>query len=338
MIVNYIMVSLKDVAKACNLSVTQVSRALNGHSDVSQKSKELVLETAKKMGYIKNMTAQRLVTRESNQIAIIFSGLKEDDNRFSTSFLFEMLKGVNDFALTVNYEPVIHIVNNSDTSYVDFCKQRNIPGAIVVGMKYDDYRFQELINSEFPCVAIDIQVEGKNKGCVVVNNYYYSMSAVNLMIQKGRKHIGIICGHEHAMVTNERKIGYQAALTFSGIEYDPNLVVIADFDYDKAYEMTKKLIENNPHIDGLFCVSDVMAMGSLKAINDLGKRVPDDIALFGFDGIALTEFSTPPISTIKQFNKKKGMAAAKLLYEILHHTNEENTVVIPCEILVRESV
>ncbi len=331
------MVGLKDVAKECGISVTQVSRALNGHNDVSEKTRKLVEKTAKEMGYVKNIAAQMLVTQKSKQIALFHKGIN-DNNKLTGSMLVKMLKGINEFVSGKGWESVLYLVDNFDVSYLDYCKQRNIPGVILTGMEFDDERYLELIESDFPCVVIDIPIEGENKGCVLINNVFYTMAGVEKLIAKGRKRIAMLCGHDHAVVSIERKNGYQIALTKHGILYDDSIVENADFDYDKAYEKTIELMKNDSSIDAFFCQSDIMAIACMKAIKDIGKKVPEDVSVLGFDGMVLCDFTTPSLSTIEQDVERKGYAAAKLIYDIIHGENEENTCLVPCSIVVRESL
>ncbi|QUI22172.1 LacI family DNA-binding transcriptional regulator [Vallitalea pronyensis] len=330
------MVGLKDIAKACGISMTQVSRALNGKDDVSDKTKKLVLETAKRMGYVKNIAAQRLATQQSNQIALFHKGIN-DNNKFSGTMLVNFLKGMNECLTNRDWEPVLHLVDNFEIPYADYCKQRNIPGVIVMGMAFDDERYLELIKSDFPVVVNDIPIEGENKGCVIINNAYYAAKAVELLITKGCQHIGMLCGHDHASVTIERKAGYQMAIVQQGITYNPDYVVNAMFNYQTAYDKTLALIANHSEIDGIFCHSDAMAIACMKAIQHAGKSIPEDIKVIGFDDIVISEFANPPLSTVKQDYYKKGYVAAQLILDIIQHNEVPYTQVVPCEIIDRES-
>ena len=132
-------------------------------------------------------------------------------------------------------------------------------------------------------------------------------------------------------------MGYEMALKKSGIPVDESIIIKADFNLDKAYEETKKLIACHPEIDGLFCASDFMALGTLNALQEMGKNVPDKVSVFGSDGIVLGEYSNPPLSTVKQDNLRKGYSAARLLCGILSNSQQERTVVVPCEIVLRNS-
>lgn len=331
------MVSLKDIAQACNLSLTQVSRALNDHKDVSEKTKIKVREMADQLGYVKNINAQILATKESNQIAIMIFGIDKDKNS-EPSIIFNIIKGVNRYAKENAYEAVVHLNEDPDLSYLNFCRQRGITGIILFGVNYEDNNFKEIIASDFPCVVIDIPVEGVNKGSVVVNNIYYSMAAVNYLVERGRRRIAMLCGHGHSMVDVERRSGYEMTLNKYDIPIDNNIIVYADFDTQKAYEKTKELMEQHPDVDGIYCASDFMALGAMQALKEMGKEVPEDVSIFGFDGILIGEYSSPTLSTIKQDNFRKGYAAAQLLCDILHQTAQTQTIVVPCDVVCRQSV
>lgn len=332
------MIGLKDVAVVCGVSEAQVSRALGDKPGVSEKTKQRIKETAESMGYVKNIYAQTLASGTSNQIVLVVNGLKEDKNRYSSSMILDVLRGLNDFVLDVGCELALHIVDENNVSFLNFCNQRNIPGIVVCGMKYDNPQFQELVASDYPCVAIDIPIDGENKGCVLINNSFYTTSIVRKVIDRGRRRIAMITGHSHAVVTAERNSGYQAALMMNGIDYDASIVMSGDFDYDHSYDVTKQLISEHGDIDAIFCHSDIMALGCMKALQDMHIKVPREIAVVGFDGVVLGEFSTPTLSTVKQDNVKKGYAAGKLLYDILHDDVSEHTVMVPCEVVIRKSL
>ncbi len=327
------MVGLKDIASACGVSLTQVSRALNSHGDVSQKTRKLVLKTAKELGYVKNINAQNLANGKAKQIALIINGITEDENLFNTNMLQQLLKGASKFAETVDYEVVLHVLPNEDISLINHFKQRNIHGIVIFGVKYDAENFKELMESDFACVAIDIPIKGKNKGSVIVNNNYYSMIAVQELINKGKKNIAMISGHEHAIVTLERSSGYRAAHALNNVEINEEIIVQADFDYQLAYEKTAELFIKHKEIDAIFCHSDIMALGACKALEEMNIDPKNEILLCGFDGITLRDVMFPYISTIKQNHVDKGYEASKLLYNILNKpTNTiDNTIFVPCD-------
>jgi LacI family transcriptional regulator len=190
--------------------------------------------------------------------------------------------------------------------------------------------------SDFPCVVIDTPSAGKNKACVLIDNEMYSQLAVNEMINRGYKRIGMINGHTHASVSIGRLQGYKNALLQNGLEFDAELVRDAAFEYDLAAAETEKLLKHN--VDGIFCASDIMAMAALETIRTKKLDVPADIGLFGFDGLLFTRFITPNLSTVVQDNYQKGYEAARLLYKILSNEDYVNFVYTGCEVRVTDSI
>ncbi|MEG0754518.1 MAG: LacI family DNA-binding transcriptional regulator [Angelakisella sp.] len=330
------MIGLKDVAQACGLSVTQVSRALNGKSDVSLATRERVERVAAQIGYVKNLTAQSLSSKQSNQLAVIIRGL--DGKRESTSFVIDAIRGINAFARQNGYETVVHFIEEIPESYESYCRQRGVGGMMLFNVNFNDESFIRLQESSFPCVGIDMAMSGENKGCVIVNNAYYTTLAMQQLIKRGRKKIALIAGDPGAFVTIERQSGYEMALRQAGMEPDPKLMGCGEFRLEDARSETLRLMKESPDIDGFFCMSDLMAIGTIDALNSLGYKLPEQVSIFGFDGLPLTDYIHPVLSTIKQDHIKKGYHAARLLTQIMRGEQDERTVVLPCELWLRESL
>ena len=330
------MTTLKDIAKMCKLSVTQVSRALNDRDDVSLSTKNKVRKAANELGYVKNINAKRLVMRESNQISVIIHGF-DRYKRDNDNILLTVLNGTYNYAESINYEIVPFFVSQKNKeSYLQYCKSRLINGVIFIGARSDDDRFLELINSDFPCVTIDTLIEGRNKASVLIDDEYYAYKAVSEMINRGYKKIGMINGHEYAYVSHQRLEGYKNAIEDHGLNLDQRLIKRANFEFDEASLKTRELINEN--VDAIFCSSDIMAMGAFCEIFDNNLKVPDDIAIFGFDGLMVTKYTNPKISTIVQDNYKKGYKSANILHKIVKNEDYEKKVFVDCEIRITNSI
>ncbi len=329
------MITLKDVAREANMSVTQVSRALNGHDDVSEETKARIRQIANELGYIKNTMAQKLVMQVKNEIALVIKGFEDEANLSDYNPIYKILCGVNKLATEKNWELVVFMLQDSTSSYVEFFRNKGISKAILSWFEYDDERLIELIDSNISCVFIDIPVEGNRNGCVITNNILYATQAVEALIRSGKKHIAMISGTPHAMVTIEREAGYKVALEKHQMKIYP--YYDGDFNQKKAKDMTKKALEENPEIDGFFCASDYMAFGCMEAIEAFGKRIPEDIAVVGFDDIPISRHIKPTLSTIRQDDFAKGYEAAKLLTE-LEENNEKSVVTLGCEFIKRDSL
>jgi len=332
------MVTLKQIAEACGMSITQVSRALNDHLDVSEKSKKRILRVANEMGYVKNLFASSLVNRTSNMIAVIIEGAEADNVDPLSLNIYQLQLGISEAASTANLEPFIYLKKRSTKlDYVNFCKQRYASGLIIFGSYYDSSEYIALQNSDFPSVSIDMMSEGPFSGSVVINNVFYSKTAVSQLIDNGCKKIAIICGSKSSYVTHERLSGYQIALSMNNIPYNEDLVYYADYNSALASVATKELLKNHPDTDGIFCMSDQMAISCIETLKALNKDVPKDIKVFGFDGMYLGNIISPSLSTIEQDFKLKGIAAVRLLSNIIRGEQIEKTIIIPCHAIFRES-
>ena len=332
------MVKLKDVAKASGMSVTQVSRALNDYDDVNEETKARIKAVAKELGYVKNVTAQKLATGMSNQIAVVIKGLDDYSNLVEYNSIYPILCGVNAYTSKANYEVVVFILQEEVNSYIRYFKDKGIQQAILFGFDYDDVRFVELIQSDYTCVCIDIQIEGRNKGSVITNNTFYAAQAVELLFKSGKQNIAMMSGKSHAVVSIEREAGYRVAVQKHQQVINEAYILNGEFQEIKARELMLSLLEEHPEVDGIFCASDYMALGCMDAIKSVGKKIPDDIAIVGFDNVPVARYVTPSLSTVAQDDYQKGYKAAELLANILNKTVENTTVFLECELKIRESV
>ncbi len=333
------MVTIKDIAKKAGISVTTVSRALNDYYDVSPTTKALIQSIAKEMGYVPNRSAQSLVKQKSNTLAIILSGLEKEGGK--DNIVYGMLSGMYAFAETVNYEVALFTTSTAQQkkkSYVQFCKEHNIGGAVVNGIRTDDPFFEELLHSDLPCVLIDVFMEGKNTCNISIDNVKASQQAVEYLIKNNHKNIAMINGRKEASVSVERQKGYINALTASGIEVKGDYLVYADYLEETAYEKTKELIKKFPEITALFCASDMMALGSIRAIKNCGLCIPQDISVVGFDNIPLSAYSTPALTTISQDFYFMGYEASRQLLKMINNEPVKKNVFLKHKLLERDSV
>lgn len=331
------MVYLKDVAARAGVSVTQASRALNGYDDVSAATRQKVELAAKELGYVKNIAASALAGGSRGQIAALMVGLEIELGELGTSNIYPLLSGISEYASQNNLEFVSYMIHDSEASFTDFCRKRGLKNVILFGADYDSPNIQDMIKSEITCVVVDIPLEGENKGCVMINDFYYAKLAVTRMIEGGCKNIIMFSGHPHAYVSLARISGYKAALQDAGLTFCKT--VDAKFDYYRAAELMPELLEENPEVDGFFCISDYMALGCHSVLSQRGISIPEQISIFGFDGIVASQMVHPTLSTIRQDCFRKGFAAAKLIDDIVQTDgNCEKTVVVPCTLIEGGSV
>lgn len=332
------MSTIKDIAKAAGVSVTTVSRALNGYSDVNEKTRKKIEKVAKELNYSPNTLARSLVMNKSKTIGLLISGL--DRGSIKDNFTFEVLVGLNKFVSESDYDLVIFSTTSSkqrEKTYSQLCRERKVDGAIIQGIRTDDPYLREVVESDIPCVLIDIPIESDTVGYITTDNMLGAKKGVQHLIELGHKDIAMINGHEFAFVSRQRLEGYYQALDAAGVSINPSWVVNGDFDEKKAEEQALKLLKLYPDITAIFCASDLMAMGAIKAAKQLNINVPEELSIVGYDDIVLAEYITPALTTIAQDKVQMGYEAAKLLINMLENHDKPHKITLPTELKVRES-
>jgi LacI family transcriptional regulator len=330
--------TIKDIAKVAGVSITTVSRALNGYSDVNEKTRQKIIEIAKQLNYSPNTLARGLVMNKSKTIGLLVSGLTRESAK--DNFTFEVLAGVNQYVSEVDYDMVLFSTTSTkqrEKTYTQLCRERRVDGAILQGIRSDDPYLQEVVESDIPCVLIDIPIESETVGYVTTDNVLGAKKAVEHLISLGHKNIAMINGYSYAFVSEQRLKGFKEALLEAGLPIHEEWIADGEFREDNAEREALRLLTNYPHITAFFCASDLMALGVIKAAKRLGKRIPDDVAIIGYDDIILASYATPPLSTIAQNKFAMGYEAAKLLIHMLEGKATSHVKILETELKIRES-
>src|SRR5690625_1523735 len=209
------MVTIKEIAAKAKVSITTVSRALNGHTDVSERTRKKITEIARDMKYSPNKLARSLVSNKSYTIGLLVSnsGIDEEivKNKFSSEMMFvmEVMSGINGYVSETNYDLILFNTDSSEQknkSYTELCMERRVQGVIVSGVKTNDVYLKEITESNLPCVLIDIPVPNANNnvGYVTTNNIDSANNAVRHLVGLGHKNIAMVNGHEYATVSQMR--------------------------------------------------------------------------------------------------------------------------------------
>lgn len=333
------MTTIKDLARAAGVSITTVSRALNGYNDVSRETREKITKIAEEMNYRPNAVARSLVTKKTRTIGVILSEIKRSGAKDSVAF--EILCGINDRAAELNYDILLFSTNPKKQlvkSYSDLCSERNVEGAIISGLRIQDQYLHEIIgNVDFPSVLIDIPLAGELLGHVTTNNVHGALMAMEHLLDLGHRNIAMINGHNEATISKERLAGYTQALQKRNIAFRPELVYNGNFTEEGGTEAMHQIMLSHPEVTAVFSSSDLMALGALRAAERHGKKVPESISLVGFDDIPLVSYCSPRITTIRQDHYEMGFQAAQLLIDILEGRKVSRKIVLANELIVRES-
>lgn len=332
------LATIKDISQKTGFSITTVSRALNGYSDVSDSTRKLIKEAAETLNYSPNGLARGLVMKETKTLGLLVSGMtyKNIDN----NFVFEVLCGINDSAANSDYDLILFSTNTAKQkmkTYTQLCRERKVDGVILQGVKTDDPYLQEVLDSDIPCVLIDIPIHSEYVGFVSTNHKQSAQAAVEHLIGLGHRQIAMVNGYPEAFVSKERYEGYSDAMRNAGLSLKPEWIVNGNFTEEEAQQQASELLKAYPEITAIFCASDMMALGVMKAANEQGISIPDELSIVGFDDIPTAAYFQPPLTTIGQNMYQLGHEAANLLMGMLKSEDSPKFNILQNELVLRSS-
>lgn len=333
------MATIKDVAKKAGLSVGTVSKVFNGYSEIPNSTKEKVFQVAKDLDYVPRKSAVELSKKEKMYIGLIVENLSFQ--YANDEYLFKLLAGVHKRVEELGYELIIYTtkqIRKQNFSYINFCKYHNLVGAIIHGLEVGDPLLKELSSSSIPCVLIDINLEGKNTASITTDNEKAAEEVFDILFSNGHKKICHIVGSHGAEVSNIRKRGFINGAKKNNYDTDDIIFIDGEFNEKVSYKNVKKMMRNHKDITAIFASSDIMALGALKALNELGYKVGEDFTLIGFDGLSTLQYVTPPITTVKQNFEKIGRVAVDTLIRINNKRKVNNKYYVDYKIIQGNSI
>ena len=312
------MVSLKDISKACGVSVATVSKALNDHSDISAATKERIRKVAEELGYRPNAAAQALKTNRTNNIGVLFvdaanTGLTHDYfNHVLDSF--KKTAEENGFDITFINGGKARINN---MSYLSHAIYRGFDGVVIACVDFSDPEVDELVKSSIPVVTIDHFFY--NRIAILSDNVKGMKDLVNYVYEQGHRKIAYIHGMESS-VTQSRLASFYKTLQDLDVYIPDEYVLAAPYrDTEAAFEATNKLLDLPDPPTVIFYPDDISCFGGRNAIRQRGMRIPDDISVVGYDGIELVSRISPMLTTIVQDTEKIGRLAASKLIDLINN-------------------
>ncbi|WP_332634523.1 LacI family DNA-binding transcriptional regulator [Halalkalibacter flavus] len=332
------MATIKDIAKAAGVSVTTVSRALNGYNDVNEKTRAKIKSIAEELNYSPNAVARSLVKSKTETIGLLVSELSLSGAK--DMFTYEIMCGINDSSSEKGYDLILFSTNSAKQkakSYSQLCRERQVEGVIMQGIKIDDPYLKEVIDSNIPCVLIDVEIEGENVGFVSTDNVFGAQMAVKHLTNLGHRNIAIMNGHNQAVVSQKRLQGYKKQLEEASIPFQDEYVLNGEFLEEKAEKVAYSFLNEHPEVTAIFCASDLMALGVMNAAKRQGIAVPEELSIVGYDNITLAEYVQPQLSTVEQNKYQIGFKAAKLLIDMLEGNKANRKVILDNQLIIRNT-
>jgi len=331
-------VTMKDIASVLGVSVTTVSKALKNHPDISADMIRKIKKTANDLGYSKNYSASLLRGNKSKIIGVVMSDV-------SNPFFTELLLGIQEVARKKGYE-ILFSSSQGNEEYenqaIETLLNRRVDGLIICPIQqefsqFDKYNLREkaVITGNIPSCDIDYVVSDEFKG---------SYMATKHLIDSGCGKIAMLNNYLHLKSSlNKRFDGYKAALLDSGIGFDESLLLTVDriippHRLQDGYDDIKEFILKNTDIDGIFCFNDLLAFGTLKVLNELNIKIPEQISVVGYDNIDFSEIITPALSSIQIHKYEMGKLAMKMLLDRIEKPEMEfRKNITDVELIIRNS-
>jgi DNA-binding LacI/PurR family transcriptional regulator len=327
-------VTIRDVARQAEVSVATVSRYLNSSGPVSDQVAEKLDQVMADLKYVPQAAARQLATRRTRLIGVLLTNLDND-------FFSPLLRGIEEGVRSGGYNLLVATYHAASRDQAPPpIGPHNIDGLLVFADSLDDKSLAALHHRGFPLVLIHrTPPEGLPIPCVTVENKAATRRLIEHLIEvHGKRRILLMRGESNQEDAYWREIGFRDALSAHGLEFDPQLVLRGEFDRDIAYQSLKKHLENGTApFDAIFTGDDDAAIGVMRILIEKGYRVPEDVAVVGFDDMSSSAFLTPPLTTVRAPTEQVGRIAAQQLINLLAKETTQGTILLPTEIILRRS-
>lgn len=307
------MVSMKDIAKRCGVSIATVSKALNGQPDIGEETRSRICAAAAEMGYMTNSAARALKTNRTYNLGVLF--VDESRSGLSHEYFSSLLESFKVEAESHGYDITFinHNVGGKPTSYLQHCLYRGLDGVIIACVDFTDPRVEEMVNSGIPLVTIDHVFN--NRLAVISDNVSGVETLVRYVYSKGHRKLAFLHG-EDTTVTRRRLTGFYRACEELGLEIPDEYVRACVYhDPDRCAQATRELLALPDRPTCILFPDDFSFIGGMNVLNELGLRIPEDISAVGYDGIHLAKVMR--LTTYSQNTRELGRVAAKKLISLI---------------------
>lgn len=331
-------VTIKDVAKRANVAPSTVSRVIADSPRISEKTKRKVRQAMKELGYHPNFIARSLANQATQVIGIVMPSAAEQ--ALQNPFFPEVIRGISKAAHEKKY--ALQMSTGEKEIYegvVDMLQGRRVDGVILLYSRINDRLMKYLQKHQFPFVVIGKPHQKEEQITHVDNdNYRASKEATEHLIARGHERIAFVGGNKQYLVTVDRLHGYEEALREAGLPYREDYIMHEEFLQEGGQEAMKELLSLAEPPTALVVADDLMALGVLKTLDEMGLRVPDDISIVSFNNTLLAEMSRPPLTSVDIHIFQLGYEATKNLIEKIANPNEPiKRIIIPHRLVRRFS-
>ena len=329
--------TIKDLAAQTGYSVGTISRALNNQPNVSERARSVILKAAADSGFQINANAKQLKQHHSNSILVVVKGSSNELFSALVEDIQVRLTGT-DFQVVVDYKDE---AENEVRRALQLCLEKKPMGILFLGGNRENFQ-ADFDKIQVPSVLVTNDASGlsfPNLSSVSLDNQAGAAMAIDYLAALGHRKIGVIGGER--IVSDTTRLRYEGcmeAFRRHGIAFDEEQdYETVRFSFEGGYQAAKRLLEKDRAFTGLFAMSDVMAIGAIRALRDAGKRVPEDVSVVGFDGLAIGEYTLPRLTTICQPVAELAERSVRILLENIERKQGCCFDVVPVELKRRES-
>jgi LacI family transcriptional regulator len=327
-------VTIAEVARRARVSKATVSRVLNNKGDVDAATAIRVREVIAATGYTPSARAVGLAKGRTQTVGMLVPGL-------TWPWMGDVLQGVADVLEAMGYGLLLNTMNRGADSLTQFARHVSanaFDGLLLVEPPDALSYITTLHESGLPVVMIDDRGHHRGFASVATSNRAGAAAAARHLLDGGRTRLAVVTGPAEFGCTAERTAGFCDVLARAGVHFDENMLVEGDFTRDGGRAAVQKIVASGAPVDGVFAQNDLMAVGVLDALREAGRRVPDDVAVIGFDDIPIAAHTQPALTTVRQPSREMGEAAARMLLSRLQGAElPTEPLIVPTSLVIRES-
>lgn len=332
-------VTIHDVAKRLHVSITTISRALDGYADVAPDTRARVIRTAREMGYVPSRAARQLRRQRADIVGYV---LPTAGHRFTDRFFSEFVAGLGDEASSHKFDLLVSTAAPDSVAekdiYTRWVQSRLVDGFVLSRMRRHDWRVRYLSQSDFPFVA-----HGRTSGeadypFIEVDSRTGFRLLVDHLVERGHKRIAYIGASRKFTLEADRFAGYEEGLAAAGLPVEGDLLALGDLTRSGGYQAARELLALPNPPTAILGVNDLTALGALRAAHEAGRIVGRDLAVAGYDGTEDSEHAQPPLTTLKQPVYDTARQLATMLFALIKGEElAERQILLQPELIVRES-
>jgi DNA-binding LacI/PurR family transcriptional regulator len=329
--------TLEEVARVAGVSRATVSRVVNGSPRVSSDARRAVEAAVTRLGYAPNRAARSLVTRRTDSVGLVVA--ESDERVFGEPFFASLVRGVSEALSGSEIQLVLLLARSSaERARIERYLATHLDGVVLVSSHANDPLLLALGGLGVPTVMAGRPQAAEAVPYVDADNLGGARAAVDHLVGRGRRCVATITGPLDMAAGLDRRTGYRQALEAAGRPLDPGLEAAGDFSTNSAERATSALLDREPHLDAIFAASDLMAVGAVRTLLRAGRRVPEDVAVVGFDDSVVAESATPPLTSVHQPVVEIGRRLVRVLLDAIGEKRSvPEATILPTRLVVRDS-